>query len=389
VDLIAVPVLRVGIIQRVLASYRLPFFQKLGEVTGLTFSTFAGQGLPDEAIHGPDTTDIRNHWATKNYYFRSPAGIVCWQSGLSAWLRRFRPGVLILDTNPRILSSWLAVWQMKRWKYPVIGWGLGELPRSGPRWLRKLRALISIAFIRKLDGVIGYSTKAARHYIAAGVPPNRVFVACNSTDTKESEYYLSKLEFDSNWPKSWRESLRLNPELPIVLSVGRLIGEKKIDALIRACAPLFDRCQLLIIGDGPLRSQLELEASLFHDRIRFVGHQTGETLAKSFIASDIFVLPGSGGLAVHQAMSYGKPVIVSFGDGTETDLVREGVNGFFFEPGNVKQLTARLAQIIGQPKKLRAMGRASLKIVRQEINLDKMVQAFLDALTRTRVIEEN
>jgi glycosyltransferase involved in cell wall biosynthesis len=104
-------------------------------------------------------------------------------------------------------------------------------------------------------------------------------------------------------------------------------------------------------------------------------------LAKSFIASDIFILPGSGGLAVHQAMSYGKPVIVSFGDGTEADLVREGVNGVFVHPGDVTGLRQKIVNLLAQPELRQAMGKASLSIVRNEMSLEAMVASFNRALT--------
>ncbi len=231
-----------------------------------------------------------------------------------------------------------------------------------------------------MDGMIAYSSKAARDYVTAGVPDGRVFIAYNAIDNEESEHYLAKFGSDTTWVKSWKESLQFDPSLPIVLYVGRLIPPKRGDLLIQACAPLLDRCQLLIVGDGPARAELELQAMPYCDRIRFVGHQSGETLARCFIASDIFVLPGSGGLAIHQAMSYGKPVVASFGDGTEADLVREGVNGFFFRSGNVAELRKRIAELIAQPELRQAMGQSSLAIVRNQMSIQAMVDTFCQAL---------
>jgi glycosyltransferase involved in cell wall biosynthesis len=160
-----------------------------------------------------------------------------------------------------------------------------------------------------------------------------------------------------------------------------LIPQKRVDLLIQACAPLFEKCQLLVVGDGPARSVLEQQALPYGNRVRFLGHESGEMLAKSFIASDIFILPGSGGLAIHQAMSYGKPVIVSFGDGTEADLVRESVNGVFVHPGDVTGLRQKIVNLLAQPELRQAMGQASLSIVRNEMSLEAMVASFSRALT--------
>jgi glycosyltransferase involved in cell wall biosynthesis len=371
---------RVGIIQRVLAAYRKPFFDSLAATPGFSLAVFAGQPLPDEAIKVAGGLEVAHFYAARNRYWRGPGGPLCWQSGLLGWLRNFDPHVLILEANPRLLSNWLAVRWMKRRRRPVLGWGLGELDRSGPPWYRSFRSMVASTLVRSMDGMIAYSSKARQDYVAAGVPANRVFIAYNAIDNRESDFYLAKFGSDLNWILSWKESLGLDPALPIVLYVGRLIPQKRVGLLIEACAPLLDRCQILIVGDGPLRPELEQQAFPYGNRVRFIGHRIGEELAKWFIASDLFVLPGSGGLAIHQAMSYGKPVIVSFGDGTEADLVREGFNGVFVSPGNVGELRQKIANLLMQPELRQEMGQASLSMVRNEMNLEGMVMAFKRAL---------
>lgn len=374
--------LRIGVIQRVLPTYRQPFFERLAIVSGATLSVFAGKPLPDEGLKCVDRLSGVELFSAVNHYWQGSLGLVCWQNRLWNWLRVFDPDVLVLEASPRILSHWFAISWMHRRRRPVLGWGLGELDRTGARWLRRARQRFAWTLARSLDGMIAYSTKAKQDYIMAGVPAERVFIAYNSIDNSESERYLIRWRNDITWVKPWKESLGFDASLPLVLFVGRLISQKRVDLLIEACAPL-ERCQLLIVGDGPARAELEQYAKMCAKRVRFVGHQSGEALAQSFIASDVFVLPGAGGLAIHQAMSYGKPVIVSFGDGTESDLVRQGQNGFFFRTGDVQDLRAKLSQILDDPVKIREMGQASLTIIRAEINLDKMVDGFLNAVNDT------
>ncbi|MEW6403325.1 MAG: glycosyltransferase family 4 protein [Chloroflexota bacterium] len=370
----------VGIIQRVLATYRQPFFEKLATTPELRLSVLAGQPLLCEAIQTADVLRIGSLRATRNHYLRGPAEFLCWQSGVIDWLCEFDPDVLIVEANPRLLSNWLAIEWMKYQKRPILGWGLGELNRSGSPLLCRTRGLIARRLVRSMDAMIAYSSKAARDYVSAGMCADRVFIAYNAIDNEESERYLEEFGRDMTWVRRWKESLQLDPFLPIVLYVGRLVPQKKVDLLMQACLPLFDRCQLLIVGDGPLRAELESQALLNGNPIRFIGHQSGETLAKCFIASDVFVLPGSGGLAVHQAMSYGNPVIVSFGDGTEADFVREGMNGVFVRPGDVDDLGRRIADLLAQPELRQVMSQASLSIVRNEMSMNSMVATFSRAL---------
>jgi glycosyltransferase involved in cell wall biosynthesis len=79
-------------------------------------------------------------------------------------------------------------------------------------------------------------------------------------------------------------------------------------------------------------------------------------------------------------MSYGLPVIASFGDGTEADLVRDGLNGFIFEADRADSLTEKLTFLLSDPDRAREMGQASLSIVRDEINIERMVASVKRAI---------
>ncbi|GIW50667.1 MAG: hypothetical protein KatS3mg081_0022 [Gemmatimonadales bacterium] len=138
--------------------------------------------------------------------------------------------------------------------------------------------------------------------------------------------------------------------------------------------------ELLIVGDGPERPKLEALAKQLLPRTRFLGHLERQELALCFAGADLFVLPGTGGLAVQEAMTYGKPVIVGPGDGTEADLVKEGKNGFHVTPGDITCLSEIISRCLSNWEALRQMGEESRRIVEKEYNLDVTVQAFLEAI---------
>ena len=104
--------------------------------------------------------------------------------------------------------------------------------------------------------------------------------------------------------------------------------------------------------------------------------------AEQFINADLFVLPGTGGLAIQQAMSYGLPVIAAEADGTQQDLVRPE-NGWQIPPNDVKSLTDTLKAALSDIKELRKKGQQSYRIVSDEINLEQMVAVFIKALNRS------
>ncbi len=116
-------------------------------------------------------------------------------------------------------------------------------------------------------------------------------------------------------------------------------------------------------------------AQRVYPRAEFLGARHGAGL-EPFFEADLFVLPGTGGLAVQQAMAHGLPVIVAEGDGTQDDLVRPE-NGWLVPPGDLAALTQAMREALSDVPRLRAMGRESYRIVESEANLDKMVEVFV------------
>ncbi len=168
-----------------------------------------------------------------------------------------------------------------------------------------------------------------------------------------------------------------------MLFVGRLQRRKRVDLLLQACAQLEESPDLWIVGDGPARKNLERLARDIYPRANFAGAQHGHALEWFFTQADLFVLPGTGGLAVQEAMAHGLPVIVAEGDGTQNDLVAEG-NGWLVSPGDLDALTEAIRNALASPAQLRSMGAISHRLVKERFNIDVMVEEFVKALNIIR-----
>ncbi len=155
-------------------------------------------------------------------------------------------------------------------------------------------------------------------------------------------------------------------------------------SLLRACAQLEPNPRLIIVGEGPERNQLKSVAREIYPRAEFIGARHGAELRPYFMEADLFVLPGTGGLAVQEAMSYGLPVIVAQGDGTQDDLVRSG-NGWQIPPDDFGALLSTMKDALSDAARLRRMGEESYRIVKEEINIEKMVETFVRALNRVNL----
>ena len=297
----------------------------------------------------------------KNIHLFSGAFYLCHQRGFINWLEEWNPDALIVEANPRYLATSSAVKWMHTRGRKVIGWGLGSAPLSRP--LTGLRQKSRISFLSQFDALISYSQRGAEEYAALGFPREKIFVAYNSVSPK---------------PETNRQ-LPITNTQPVILFVGRLQARKRVDSLLRACAEMGSNPRLIIVGDGPERAALELLAKNIYPSAEFIGAKHGAELNPYFAQADLFVLPGTGGLAVQEAMSHGLPVIVAKGDGTQDDLVREG-NGWQIPPEDYGALVSAMKNALSDIARLRRMGQESFRIVSEEINIQKMVDVFVTAL---------
>lgn len=344
---------RLGLQQRVLPGYRAPFFDLLASRCEGGMSLFAGKARPVEMIADGET-QIAKRAMADNLHLFGGAFYLCYQRGLIGWLEDWNPDALIMEANPRYLASPSAVSWMRKRGRRVLGWGLGA-PKQSELWKR---------FVHRFDAMIAYSQRGAEEYAALGFPRGRIFVAHNSV---------------SPAPENKPDERPLTVDRATILFVGRLQARKRIDSLLRACAEMESKPRLLIVGDGPERDALQGLAKEVYPSAEFIGAKHGAELKPYFQQADLFTLPGTGGLAVQEAMSYGLPVIVAKGDGTQDDLVREK-NGWQIEPENFDALVTAMKNALSDTSRLRRMGGESFRIVSEEINIGKMAEVFVRAL---------
>lgn len=151
------------------------------------------------------------------------------------------------------------------------------------------------------------------------------------------------------------DALRSQWRAEVVIGyVGRLAPEKQVEDL----AALRDvpGARLVIVGDGPSRARLE---RLLPEAV-FLGHLDGDGLAAAMASFDIFVHPGESetfGQTLQEAHASGVPVIAT-GRGGPLDLVRMGVDGWLYRPGDLDDLRMRVRDLAGDARKRRAFGQA-------------------------------
>ena len=337
-------------------------------------SLFAGMAREEESVKA-GKLQIANYKLGENVHLFGGAFYLCYQKGFLNWLADWNPNALIMEANPRYLATSSAVKWMHARGRKVIGWGLGAPPPS-PRWgtppifekhWGRRRGVWS-RFVNQFDAMLSYSQRGADEYAALGFPREKIFVAHNSVAPK---------------PMTTPDLRPSTFDRPSIIFVGRLQARKRVDWLLSACAEMEFSPRLVIVGDGPEREKLQALAKEVYPAAKFVGAKHGAELTPYFSQADLFVLPGTGGLAVQEAMAHGLPVIVAKGDGTQDDLVRAG-NGWQIPPEDYSALVRVTREALSDVSRLRKMGAESLRIVTEEINIEKMVESFVRALNFLR-----
>lgn len=142
----------------------------------------------------------------------------------------------------------------------------------------------------------------------------------------------------------------------VILFVGRLAEKKGVKYLIDAMRDIDAR--LVIVGDGPLRADLEKQAESIKEKVAFLGAKTHKELSVIFASADIFVAPSITaqdgdveglGLVILEAMASGTPVVASRSGGI-TEVIVDHYNGLLFGEKNDHQLSKCLNKLLHDKK---------------------------------------
>lgn len=165
---------------------------------------------------------------------------------------------------------------------------------------------------------------------------------------------------------AWRESVGAAGK-SVILFVGRLVWEKDL----RVLAEAYQRMRSLrrdvvfvVVGDGPARDELRR----MMPGARFLGHQSGESLAAAYASSDIFVMPSTtetfGNVTLEAMASGTAPVCANAGGAS--GIIQQGITGLLAAPGDATDLAANIAVLLDNPGKRAEIADQALRFARQQ-----------------------
>lgn len=237
-----------------------------------------------------------------------------------------------------------------------------------PLWKRIMKNIFLRNFLRG-TGALYVGEESKRYWTFYGIPSRRQFFSPHCVD---NEYWSSKHRELAPQRAEIRRKFGITDDSPVILFCGKFIPKKQPLALLRAFARVREQCPswLLMVGDGPLRG--EVERTIRDAGIRNVllaGFLNQDELPFAYTAADVFTLFSkfneTWGLVVNEAMNFSLPIVVSDLVGCSKDLVRDGWNGFTVGYTDEVELAARLQELVSKPAMRAEFGRNSADLVTQ------------------------
>ena len=285
----------------------------------------------------------------------------------AALARTPRDITVIHEPNPAALvSDWIT-----RGRGPLVVWFHSEVVRARWKYNILYRPFLRRALTRA-DRIVVSSARLADHARELADFRSKCVVIPFGID-------VERLEATPAVTARAAQIVAEHPG-PRVLFIGRLVPYKGVDVLIDAMASV-PRATALILGDGPLRSELAARAAAsgVAGRVRFLGALPDAEVVAHLHACDVFVLPSVSrqetfGVAQLEAMACGRPVVSTDLETGVPWVNQHEVTGLVVPPGNSERLSDALGTLLSDEALRNRLGAAARERVEREFTTERMAQ---------------
>lgn len=295
-----------------------------------------------------------------------------YQKGVVAKIAELKPAIVVSMCHSGTYSEWQIARLKNKLGFKLVAWQCGYEFNPG-----RLKQWVLGRFVPRFDHHLAYHTNAKHYALAHGARPDQITVMHNTINEATIECMpkaAARNLVDTKWPAVANKR--------IILYVGAVLEEKKLEVVF-AALDLLKRPDVifLMVGDGP---HLPAIMKNYGHRADFVSTgQIVDGVGPYFDAADVFILPGTGGLAINEAMAHGLAVVSGYADGSADDLVIDGQNGYRLHSGTAQEIAQRLGQVLDAPDKAAAMGATGHKMIHGELSFDRFIQRVVGVLVNT------
>jgi len=242
----------------------------------------------------------------------------------------------------------------------------------------KLYARLDKSFLNRFDKVVAVSDSVGKEILEHNIPSAKVLIIPNGIDL---DRFNSGKRSDT-----LRREFGIDPECTIIGTVGRLSEEKGHSHLLHAAEKVlrtYPNVVFLIVGDGPLRQELEKKASQLAqgksvNPFLFTGVR--DDMERIYSLMDIFVLPSlTEGLpmVLLEAMAAQKPVVATK-VGAVPGVIDDGHSGLLIPPGDVESLSGAIIDLLKDPHRAQHLAQNGYKRVRDHFSSKRMAEQYVE-----------
>lgn len=279
-------------------------------------------------------------------------------------------------------SAWQAFIAARRAGIPVMVRGDSQIhsPRHPAKRLAK--EIIYRQFIPRFAACLSVGSRSREYFLHYGARPDRIFLVPHTVD---EEFFTAERDRLRPHRDELRRCWDLSASAIVFLFVGKFIPKKRPLDFVQAIAGLARRgvpVAGLMVGDGPLRPDIESLITATAAPVHLAGFLNQSVIPRAYAASDVLVLPSDGGetwgLVVNEAMLSGLPAVVSNAVGCSPDLIAPGA-GATFPLGNVDALIERLSAYTDDDQRLCSESN-TLRLVASRWSISSAVAGLTDAI---------
>ena len=370
---------RVAIVQRYIASYRAPFYDRLRSELALRGIdlTLAVSSDPRHPSARGDEVAIPGAIEIPGREFGVLGYRALWQP-LTPEIRA--ADLVVVEQASRLLLNYLLLARQRLRRRPVAFWGHGRSfdDRDSGSLEERLKRWTS----RHVHWWFAYNDLAADVVRELGFPPQRITVVENSTDTRALRAAVEAV--DPATIAETRRSFGLGPG-PVGIFVGNFSHPKQLDFLFEAAEHLHrldPGFSLLMVGQGERQPVVE-EMAARRPYVSYVGNRFGDDLARCFAVADALMVPGWAGLVLVDGFAGGAPPMASasFPHPPEISYVDPGGNGLLIEDGgSPARYAERVHRFLGDADE-RARLTDGCARAAEHYSIEAMARRFADGLS--------
>lgn len=364
--------LKVAIIQRIIPHYRIDFFNNL-------YSALKDYNINLRIFHSDRTLmKTMNHfkYIKPSFYINFPflfKTTFFISFGIWKELKKFNPDLIITEDISNLPNGILVLLYSKLFQVKYGIFGLGKILFRQNQFLSKvLKGVFYSAieiFRNNSSFFLSYSSFGANYYRNNYHNPSYPIYnsICNPSNNLSYSTILQK----------YRQAQTK------ILFMGSIERFKRLSILLDTIRILRDLpLKLVIIGEGSLSQDLKKNYRDLQEIIVWKGRITKNfTKEKIFREIHLGIMPGSGGLAIQEMSANGIPVITSYSDGTEIDMVKSKNPELFLEKIGTKTLANKIQQFMFLSEDSKAnLAFNAYNVTKEVYNLSNMISKTVEAI---------